>query len=202
MVHASGGFLLTLVASAAPLSAAEILEGFVDMRLGFGVGNGDYTLQNIDVDTETKGEFEDSYRTTLSWIGSLGLQRSGGVVWGLGFSYDVNDDDEGAEFQSWALDGYLGYAFAFTEAFQIELVPFIGAGRSYVDFKGDGIDQNSDSYTEGGANLNALYTFNGGFQLGATLTYLIYDSDINYGAVRYNFGANDFVAMVSIGVRL
>lgn len=196
------GLPLALFLFATPLPAADIIEGFVDMRLGFGVGGGDYTVENIDADTEMDGEFESSYRTTLSWIGCLGLQRAGGVVWGLGFSYDANDDDEFAAYQSWALDGYLGYAFAFTEAFQIELAPFIGVGRAYMDISGDNVGQNDDSFTEGGANLNVLYTFTSGFQLGATLTYLITDSDINYDAVRYNFGSSDFVASLSIGARL
>jgi hypothetical protein len=188
---------LTLASLAAPLSAAEILGGFVDMRLGFGTSGGDYTVKDA-AGNETDATFESSYRTTLTWIGSLGLQRWGGVVWGLGGSYDANDDDEMGTFKSWALDGYLGYAIAFTEAFQIELVPFVGAGRAYVT--PDGGDMVADAYTEGGANLNILYTFHSSFQLGATLTYLLYDSHMDDQNLKYT--SDDLVASVSIGVRL
>jgi hypothetical protein len=191
---------LTLASLAAPLSAAEILGGFVDLRFGFGVNNGDYTLEPPG-GAESDGEFEESYRGTISWIGSLGLQRWGGVVWGLGGSYNQNDDDEFTTFKTWAVDGYLGYALAFTESFQIELVPFVGVGRAYVEAQG-ALPKTDDSYTEGGANLNLLYTFRGGFQFGATATYLMYSSHLDIPAGNYQYTAEDFVLGLSLGVRL
>jgi hypothetical protein len=193
---------LTLASLAAPLSAAEILGGFVDMRLGLGVAGGEYTVEDFDNDTSVDETYDTAYRATLSWIGSLGLQHGGGVVWGLGGSYNDFEDDDSFKFRSWALDGYIGYGIAFTESFQLELVPFMGVGRSYVDVDGDNVEENNDSYTEGGANLNVFYTFHSGFQLGATLTYLLYSSDINYNDVRYNFGSADLVGSLILGVRL
>jgi hypothetical protein len=218
--------------------AAEIIGGFVDMRLGGGISGGDYDLSVSDNDPpafnqDASDSFDDNYRVTLSWVGSLGLRSYGGWLWGIGATYNYHSGTQityrdevpesgaageftnDADLHAWSANGFIGYAVPFGEHFQLELLPFIGAGRAYLKTpESNGhLNTAADSYLETGVNLDAVYTFGNGFQFGATIGYMHWETSllhdnieaeaaIDGDSARFNFSSETYIATVFIGVRL
>src|SRR4051812_39659563 len=144
--------LIGLAGAAAP--AAEIVGGFVDLRLSGGITAGDYDVAVSDntapvlLNRSDDGNFDENYRFAIDWVGSLGLRSYGGWIWGIGGSYNshkgapatyVHNDAGGTiatddlDVMAWAADGFIGYALPIGEHLQLEVLPFIGAGRAYMD---------------------------------------------------------------------
>ncbi len=90
--------LLALVGGAA--SGAELLGGFVDMRLSGGISGGGFDLEYSDnegtaaqrASVNSSEDFDTSYRIKLDWVGSLGLRSYGGWIWGIGGTYNYRTD--------------------------------------------------------------------------------------------------------------
>ncbi|HYE06834.1 MAG TPA: hypothetical protein VEL07_15060 [Planctomycetota bacterium] len=101
--------LLALVGGAA--SGAELLGGFVDMRLSGGISGGAADVHYSDnqgpaaerANTTNDEGFDTNYRIKVDWVGSLGLRSYGGWIWGVGLTYNYRTDleldyrDEGVE---------------------------------------------------------------------------------------------------------
>lgn len=204
---------LTLLAVVGQAHGADDLGGFVDLRLGYETFNTKYSLDYPGVEADEN--FDITHRITLTWLGSLGLRSYGGVLWGIGGSWYYNNDDElpggTGEFtyQTWIAQGHLGYGLPIGPNMQLELVPYIGFGRSYLrtdDFaRVPGHTQNgADATWEVGANAAFIYTFDNGLQLGANGRYFFTESSISdeAGAGRFRFEIQDFSVGATIGVRL
>jgi len=208
---------VTLLALAGPASAAEILGGFVDIRLGAGVTGGDYNI-NDDI-LEADDTTTTSTRLTLDWIGSLGIRKGGGWLWGIGFAFGADQGEipigliQGDAYQiyHWAVTGHLGYGWAFTERVQLEILPWVGVGRAHMYTEvNDSADGAVDGYREGGVNVNLMYTWPNGFQVGGNLGLIVYDTEItNFnvpgnvnGGTQYHYLFTTWKAGVSIGWRL
>jgi hypothetical protein len=221
--------LIALATGAAP--AAEILGGFVDMRLSGGITAGDY---EVDVsapnaatafDRSSDGSFDENYRITLNWVGSLGLRSYGGWIWGIGGTFNSHSSaevtyigDNNAEttgdvdLLAWSADGFIGYAVPFGEVFQLEVLPFIGAGRAHMDSADiDGhLSRAADAYLETGVDVNAVFTLRNGFQFGATAGIMYWESSIKSDQSRgtqaesqnFKWEQWDPHALIFIGVRL
>ena len=204
---------LTLMAVIGQAHAADDLGGFVDLRLGYETFNTKYTLDYPGVQADEN--FDITHRLSLTWMGSLGLRSYGGVLWGLGGTWYYNNDDKlpagNGEFtyQTWLAQFHLGYGLPIGQNIQLEFVPYLGFGRAYLrmdDFaRVPGNTQNGAASTfEAGVNMGVYYTFDNGFQLGATGRYFYTRSGITdeAGAGEFKTKIKDFALGVSIGVRL
>jgi hypothetical protein len=201
---------LTLAALAAPLSASEsfgtsdLLGGFVDLRLGYEAVLDTSGDANTGTAGDESGVFDMGHRVSLLWIGSLGVQKSGGWLWGLGATYTSMDgvaNDTDINLQTWTMQLTTGYAFPVGNHFDLEVLPFIGFGRSYLDLPGASTYY-ADKVLELGINANAVWTFNNGFQLGATAGFVDFYTSISDTTQRWRFRVDDFMVGGFIGVRL
>lgn len=169
---------LTLAGAFVQAAAMDDIGGFVDMRLGYATLGTAYSANYDNVDTDDS--WDTAHRINLDWVGSLGLSRSGGVLWGLGgtWQHDQGDlpTDEDTTFQYWVVRGQLGYGLPIGERFQIELLPYVGFGKSYVDIDDNG--SGADALWEIGANLNLVYTWDSGFQFGLQGGVYYYETSI------------------------
>ncbi len=92
--------LLALVGGLA--SGAELLGGFVDMRLSGGISGGSADIDYSDnigpaaerANTTNDDGFDTNYRIKVDWVGSLGLRSYGGWIWGVGLTYNYRTDLE------------------------------------------------------------------------------------------------------------
>ena len=196
---------MTLLGLISVAPAAEDLSGFVDMRLTYKTTSTRYHTEFASVDTDANWDL--SHRVELNWLGSLGLRRGGGVIWGLGGTWWYNDgklpEGTNATFQTWTVQGQLGYGLPLiADHLQLELLPYVGFGRAHLSLP-DG-DSGADAYWEIGGNANLVYTFDSGLQLGGTASIWTYETSIqNEAGQDYKFKNEIPVALgVFIGVRL
>jgi hypothetical protein len=221
--------LIGLAGAVAP--AAEIIGGFVDMRLSGGITSGDY---DVDVSApnsasgfqgSSDGNFDENYRVTVNWVGSLGLRSYGGWIWGIGGTFNshkaaevlyVDNNDvlgvSDVDLIAWSADGFIGYALPIGEHLQLEVLPFIGIGRAYLDSPDvDGhLSRAADAYTEVGVDVNAVWTFRNGFQVGATGGMMYWESSIRNDQAagtgaeseNFKFAQWDPHFLLFLGVRL
>lgn len=204
---------LTLAGLVTLASAADDLGGFVDLRLGYATLGTAYRAQYDNVDTDDN--WDTAHRINLDWVGSLGLSRTGGVLWGLGGSWqhDSGDlpTDENATFQYWVVRGQLGYGLPIGERFQFEILPYVGFGKSYLDI--DNVGSGADALWEVGANINLLHTWDNGFQAGLQAGLYYYETSVEtdmQGGInrnRYRFDTDALSVLspnvgIFIGARL
>jgi hypothetical protein len=203
---------LTLAGLAATsVAAVEVVPAFVDMRLDLQAAGLDYAL---DVNgTESDQSFDTGARLGVSWIGSLGLSRSGGCLWGLGLHWNWNDDElkfGGAsptgQLQVYTIDAYLGYGLPFGENLQLEVLPVVGIGQAYLHLSrplATGEQSDHGTVWEVGLLANLTYTFAGGFQVGGTAGYYRSEAnDIGIAPSNYSFTLNRVVVGGFLGFRL
>jgi len=200
---------LTLAGLVAQASAMDDLGGFVDMRLGYDTLGTAYSLNYGTVDTDDS--WQSAHRINLDWIGSLGLSKSGGMLWGLGGSWvRYNGElprDEPATLQYWVVRGQLGYGFPLGESMQLELLPYLGFGRSYLRIRNqphDNWQSGNDATWEAGANVNLVHTWENGFQFGLQAGGFYYESSVldEESDQRYRFGNLNIQGGAFIGARL
>ena len=202
---------LTLMAVIGPAHAVDDLGGFVDLRLGYETFNTKYRLRYGPVDAEDN--FDITHRITLNWIGSLGLRSYGGWLWGLGGTWYYNKDQiPGAAsgeftYQTWLVQGHLGYGVPIGNHMQVEFLPYLGYGWAYLridNFPSSNWQNGSDNTYEVGINSSFVYTFDNGLQLGANGRYFLNEAgitDTNSGT-RFSFHMTDFSVGVFVGARL
>jgi len=169
---------LTLAGLVVQASAADDLGGFVDLRLGYATLGTAYSADYDNINTDDN--WDTAHRINLDWVGSLGLSKSGGVLWGLGGTWHHNQGDlptdDDTTFQYWLVRGQLGYGLPISGNLQIELLPYAGFGKSYLDIGGSG--SGSDAIWEVGANLNLVYTWDNGFQVGLQGGMYYYETSV------------------------
>jgi hypothetical protein len=195
--------------ASAPGEAAEVYGNFLDLRVGFQEAHGNYHMEIEPSGTEGDARFDKAHRYSLLWQASTGLGAHGGCVWGLGGVYNYNDGDLNRmpfEFKSWAIDVHLGYALPLSDHVQVEAVPYLGFGRSYVYTPDDdhgGYGKAADGYFEYGVDVNATYTFHRGYQIGLTVGVLGYDLEIAQPSSGRNFKIDslDVTGGLFLGIR-
>jgi hypothetical protein len=185
----------TVLCSAALLSLATIPLGAADMvvsdlRLGFGVLSTDYrgassTTVSSGSDTisstSSSGNGRDAdnnLRLQLQYVaGTLGA--GGGLIWGVGIAANHATWDNGsqdAHVTTPSVEVLIGYGYAITSAWHVELTPFVGAGRAYYSVSDHGsadTNENWDAYIEYGAKLGTYAALGQGLVLGIEVPYLV-----------------------------
>ncbi len=199
--------LMCLAALAIPGLAVgvELIDGFVDMRLGYqriAVGHTERTQgQEIDNDYDVARRF------ALDYVVSTRLYDWGGLVWNFGGAYNHEKGDlaDGSSItvQSWVIKLAVGYGYAFTEHLQIEALPFIGAGRAYLETSLAGVEDEGDSgYWEAGVDTNLVYSWSNHLQVGGTIGLIhsrtdieLDDSDVTHRLISDNLKIGVFIGM-------
>ena len=199
---------LTLVGLAVQATAADDLGGHVDLRLGYATLGTAYDVRYPGVKTDDN--WDTAHRINLDWVGTVGLSRSGGVLWGLGGTWQHDQGklptEQNSTFQYWLVRGQLGYGLPIAERFQLELLPYVGFGKSYLDV--DGLGSGADALWEVGANVNIVYTWDNGFQIGLQGGYYFYETSIeasgedDLNRTRFNFESKSPNVGLFIGARL
>ncbi len=179
-----------------PLGAADMVVS--DLRLGFGVLSNDYrgassTTVSNGSDTisstsssDTGRDADDNMRLQLQYVaGTLGA--GGGLIWGVGIAANHATWDNGsqeAHVTTPTVQLLIGYGYAITSAWHVELTPFVGAGRAYYsvsDNDSSETDSDWDTYVEYGAKLGT-YVALGSLVLGVEVPYLVgrFEPDYDY----------------------
>lgn len=190
-----------LAISLAPLAAADLT--IADIRFSAGVlseefkGASSTTVTNVNgvstVRSSEDGRDADShYRGQVQYVGGS-LGAGGGFIYGLGLAVNHATWDNGAQ------DGHatspninlmLGYGYAFTPNWHIEIAPFGGYGRTYYSVSDANSSETSDEWThyyEYGAKIGTYVAIGGSLVLGVEVPYLVGRFDPDYD---YNDGAN------------
>lgn len=199
---------LTLAGLVVQASAADDLGGFVDLRLGYATLGTAYEVEYDNIDTED--DWDTAHRLNLDWVGSLGLSKSGGVLWGLGGTWQHDSGDlptnQNTTFQYWVVRGQLGYGLPIGQNLQLEFLPYVGFGKSYLDV--DNTGSGADALWEVGFNVNVVYTWDNGFQAGLQGGGYFYETSIEidtqggFNRNRYRFETLSPNVGIFIGARL
>lgn len=210
MSRLTGLASLTLAALVAPsVAAMDEFGGFVDLRLGYQTLGTSYSIERDGIE-KTSHDWDITHRLNVDWVGSLGLRSSGGVLWGLGGTWCYNKGDdfyqlETGSFQYWLVRGQIGYGLPlFSERFQLEALPYVGFGKSYIRIhSGGAVQTGDDALWELGGNVNLVYTFDNGFQMGATFNQSYWETSIRDNTdARYRMSAFNPIVGIFIGARL
>ncbi len=207
---------LALVAAlAGGASAAQDPEhGFVDLRIGYTFL--DKTYEATVDDGLNNGDFDNSWdnqhRGFALVLYGFPASPAGGFAVGVDVTVDYRDDDPRGtavelKYQSYGAHLDAGYYLPIGNAFQVELLPFVGFAAAKFKQTVPGSTSTSDNATliEFGVNLNAILTL-GRFQIGGQAGYLRQDSDENLetGANNstYDFGPGNLYFSAMLGVRI
>lgn len=178
------------------LPAADI--DYTDLRLGAGVLSNEFSGSSTNAITTGGGsvtvsqstsdsrDSDHNYRAQIQLVhGDLG--PIGGAVVGIGIAANQAQWDDGAghkfDATTPSADLLLGYGFAITRSWHIELTPFAGIGRAYYSHSSGGTITTSDdwdNYYEYGASLGTWFTAPGGLQIGVEVPYLVGRFDAHY----------------------
>lgn len=188
--------------------------GFNDLRVGWIGGASAFSLtyddQSFNTVTET-GSYDSGARVSIEWVGSPGLSPGGGWMLGVmgAFQSNTGETDSGGtvDLTLWTLDLQLGYAVPIGRPLQIELLPFIGLGGIEGTITGPGGDEQPGGFVfDYGVRVNAVYTFDGGFQIGLTGGWIGYNGtleDTRYtNSTSFTITADGFAGGVMIGYRM
>jgi hypothetical protein len=191
------------LATCLPLAAAELK--FSDLRLGAGALSDNFsgsnqttvtsggTVISTSSSSEDGRDSESNLRGQLQLVGGS-LGAGGGAVLGLGIAVNHANWDNGSQdatVTTPCVDLLLGYGFAVSKAFHVELLPFVGIGRAYYSVTDNGGTETAkewDKYLEYGARLGAYLTINDGFQVGIEIPYLVGSFEPHY---EYTDAANN-----------
>lgn len=194
--------LLAIVAI--PLSAADL--SYLDLRLSGGVlskvykGSSSATVTDGNGAVTSTSSSEDGRDADTNWRGQLQLVggqlgSAGGLVYGAGIAVNRATWDNGAQnahATTPVVDILLGYGYAFTPSWHVELTPFAGIGRAYYSVSEGGSSSTSkdwNGYIEYGAKLATYLTLGGGLQLGLEVPYLVGRFKPEYS---HNDGSNQY----------
>jgi hypothetical protein len=196
------------------LGADGTYGGFNDLRVAWVGGASAFTLtyddQFFNSITET-GTYDSGARVSIEWVGSPGLSRGGGWLLGVmgAFQTNTGETDTGGtvELTLWTLDLQLGYAVPIGRSIQVELLPFAGLGGIEGTITGPNGDEQPGGFVfDYGVRVNALYTFDGGFQIGLSGGWIGYNGtleDSRYtNATSFSITADGFVGGVMLGYRM
>jgi len=195
---------ITLLALAImPLAAADLT--FSEVRLGVGMLSTDYegassttvTAEDSSVTTSRSSEHgrnaDNNWRGQLQYVGG-NLGTGGGLIWGAGLSVNRATWDNGsqdAHVTTPTINVLLGYGYAFTPTWHVELTPFGGYGRAYYSVNDNGSPSTSDdwdNYIEYGGKIGTYYAFDNTMVVGVEVPYLIGKFDPEYTYTDTNNG--------------
>jgi hypothetical protein len=203
-------YVIPLAACAAfgltPLSAADL--SFADFRVSAGVMSDEFKGASRTTVTDNQGnvttvrsgddgrDADSHYRGQVQFVGG-NLGAGGGLVYGLGVAVNHATWDNGnqdAHATSPSVQLMLGYGYAFTPAWHIELTPFAGYGRTYYSVSDNGSTDTSkewSDYVEYGAKLGTYVALNQNLVLGVEVPYLV-------GRFKPDYDYNDGTDSVSV----
>lgn len=212
-----------LAISLAPLAAADLT--IADIRVSAGVlseefkGASNTTVSNANgvstVRSSEDGRDADShYRAQVQYVGGH-LGAGGGFIYGLGLAVNQANWDNGAQdghATSPSINLMLGYGYAFTPNWHVEIAPFGGYGRTYYSVSDDNSSETSDEWThyyEYGAKIGTYVAIGGSLVLGVEVPYLVgrFDPEYDYNAGADSVSVSDerrsegFGLLVTIGGR-
>lgn len=188
--------------------------GFNDLRIGWVGGASVFSLSYDDQQYNTvteNGSYDSGARVSIEWVGSPGLGRGGGWLLGVMGAFQTNtgetDGGDEVDLTLWTLDLQLGYAIPIGRPIQIELLPFLGLGGIEGTLTGpNGEEQPGGFVFEYGIRVNALYTFDGGFQIGLCGGWIGYNGTLEDSAytdsTSFSITADGFVGGVLLGYRM
>lgn len=194
--------VMLLAFSLAPLTAADLTIS--DLRFSAGVLSDEFIGASSTTVTDGQGnvttthssedgrDSESHYRAQLQYVGGH-LGAGGGFIYGLGLAVNRATWDNGAQdghATSPNLNLMLGYGYAFTPNWHIEIAPFGGYGRTYYSVSDSNSSETSDEWThyfEYGAKIGTYVALGGSLVLGVEVPYLVGRFDPEYD---YNDGAN------------
>lgn len=188
--------------SLAPLVAADLTIS--DLRFSAGVledefkGASSVTVTDGQGNTTTtrsseEGRDADShYRAQLQYVrGHLG--DGGGFIYGIGLGVNHATWDDGSQDSHATTPSVhllLGYGYAFTPAWHIEITPFAGYGRTFYSISDDDSSETADDstdYVEYGAKIGTYFALGDDLLLGVEIPYLVGRFEPEYD---YNDGAD------------
>lgn len=180
-----------------PLSAADMTVA--DLRLGVGVLSREFKGESSTTISDQSGNListssdEDSRnadrnaRIQLQFVaGSLG--RGGGLIWGAGVAVNNATWDDGgqdAHITTPVINVLLGYGYAFTPDWHLEVTPFAGYGRAYFSVSDDDSTDTSEEwidYLEYGIKVGTYVSLAEDLVLGVEVPYLVgrFDPEYDY----------------------
>lgn len=214
--------MLALAAATAPAADLDVS----DLRLSAGVlstefkgastttvTNGAGSVTSATTSSDSGRNADHNWRTQLQYVGGhLGL--GGGFMYGIGVAVNNatwHDGAQDAHVTTPTADILLGYGYAFTHEWHIEVTPFAGLGRAYYSVSDNGSDQTSKDwhkYAEYGIRAGT-YLALGGLVLGVEVPYLVgrFNPDYDYSSGAGQVTVSDtrrnqgFGLLVSIGGR-
>lgn len=216
--------VVLLACACAPLAAADLT--IADLRFSAGVLSNDFEGASSTTVTDGSGgvsttrssedgrDADSHYRAQIQYVGGH-LGAGGGFIYGLGIAVNHATWDNGAQ------DGHatspninlmLGYGYAFTPHWHIEVAPFGGYGRTYYSVSDRNSSETSDEWThyfEYGAKVGTYVALGGDFVLGIEVPYLVgrFDPDYNYDdgadsvSVSDERRSNGFGVLLTLGGR-
>lgn len=155
-------------------------RGFNDLRLGLVAQGLDYEVEarvvgggsSLDLGS-VSDSWDSSGSVSLTYVGSRSVAPGAwGLVYGGGLAFtgsSQRDGDERVSLGLVTLRGCLGAGYGFSPQLHLEILPFIGLGLSELVFEDEGLGHRvtSEGFAiESGLDINLLYTFNNGLQLG------------------------------------
>ncbi len=194
--------VVLLAFSGVPLVAADLTIS--DIRFSAGVlseefkGASSTTVTDGQGNVTTTSTSEDGrdadshYRAHVEYVGGH-LGNGGGFIYGLGVAVNHATWDNGAQdghATSPTINLMLGYGYAFTPAWHLEITPFAGYGRTYYSVSDGSSTETSDEwaeYVEYGAKIGTYVSLGDDLVLGIEVPYLVGRFDPDYD---YNDGAN------------
>ena len=208
---------LALMSLATHAVAADM--NLADLRFGAGIlsnhfsGRNDATASGgATTSSSDSGRNSDhNYRGQIEFVGGH-LGDGGGLIYGAGIAVNHAKFDNGSQEATSTIpvvDIMLGYGFAFTPNWHLEIAPFVGAGRAYYSVTDHGDTQTSknwEKYIEFGGRIGTYFTLPGGLQFGIEVPYLVGSFSPDYSRAdgtevsdkRENRG---FGLLVSVGGR-
>lgn len=208
-----------LAISLAPLAAADLT--IADIRVSAGVLSEEFKGASSTTVTDGQGgvtttrssedgrDADSHYRAQLQYVGGH-LGAGGGFIYGLGIAVNHATWDNGAQdghATSPNLNLMLGYGYAFTPHWHIEIAPFGGYGRTYYSVSDDNSSETSDEWThyfEYGAKIGTYVALGGNLVLGVEVPYLVgrFDPDYNYDDGADSVSVSDERRSEGFGVML
>jgi hypothetical protein len=197
----------TLLALSAPITCAFAEDmDLADLRVSAGLLSNHFTGSSSTTVTDNSGsvvsstnsgdggrDADHNYRGTLGvMFGHLGV--AGGFLIGADIGANQANFNEGASTghaTTPLADLFLGYGYAPTKFWDIELTVFGGGGRTYYSVSQNGNSSTSkdwEKYVEYGARLGSYWTLPTGLQIGLEVPYLVgrFNPDYTYTDNSHN----------------
>ncbi len=210
--------------ASATVAAADV--SYLDLRIGAGVLSNEYKGTSTTTVTDGNGSVttihssDDGRDADHNWRGQVQLVggqlgSAGGLVYGVGVAMNRATWENGsqdAHVSTPVIDILLGYGYAFTSNWHLELTPFAGVGRAYYsvsDGNSSSTSKEWNNYVEYGAKLGSYLTLDGGLQLGVEVPWLVgrFDPDYDHQDGTDQYSVSDerrnqgLGLLVSVGVR-